>query len=65
VVNIEIKPAPPGSNGAISVDGKEVTISDEKASLTSLGRDELQDDRISRMALLSRYAAEFFLLLQF
>ena len=45
-----------GSDGPVlvRVDGVLVGVSSEKASLTALGRDELQDDRVSRMPLLQR-----------
>lgn len=59
VVDIDIKPAENGSSNSgsmrVVVDGNEVPIANEKASLTSLGRDELLDDKISKMAILSRY----------
>jgi hypothetical protein len=58
VVDIDIKPASvslkPGSM-IVTVDGNEVSVANEKASLTTLGRDELLDDKISKMAVLSRY----------
>jgi hypothetical protein len=58
VVDIDIKPADvksrPGSTN-VKVDGVEVPVANEKASLTTLGRDELLDDKISKMAVLSRY----------
>jgi hypothetical protein len=58
IVNIKIQPAVLGSKRAgkvVVVDGNDVAIVNEKDSLTSLGRDELQDDRISKMAVLSRW----------
>jgi hypothetical protein len=57
IVDIQIKPAPAGlkrDNTAILFDGVGVTVVNEKESLTSLGRDELQDDKVSKMATLSR-----------
>jgi len=42
----------------VKVDGAEVPVANEKASLTTLGRDELLDDKISKMAVLSRTAGE-------
>lgn len=57
IVDISIKPVDAGLNpGTMSVcfDGNEVPIANEKASLTTLGRDELLDDKISKMAVLSR-----------
>lgn len=39
----------------VRVDGKDVAVIGEKESLTYLGRDELLDDRVSKMAVLSRY----------
>lgn len=58
IIDIDIKPAEAGSSlGTMSVriDGNEIAVANEKASLTTLGRDELLDDRISKMAVLSRY----------
>jgi hypothetical protein len=53
VVEVEVRPG--GKNGAIVVvDGKDVAVVNEKEALTSLGREELLDDRISRMGVLSR-----------
>ena len=37
------------------VNGKEVMVLGEKESLTSLGRDELLDDRVGKMGVLSRW----------
>jgi hypothetical protein len=58
VIGIDIKPtgtsSKPGSM-IVTVDGNEVSVANEKASLTTLGRDELLDDKISKMAVLSRY----------
>ena len=57
IVDIEIQPASAGAKRdgkAVVIDGTEVEVVNEKDSLTSLGRDELQDDRISKMAVLSR-----------
>jgi hypothetical protein len=51
IVELEIRP---GSKESVSVDGERVVVLNEKESLTSLGRDELLDDRISRTAVLSR-----------
>jgi hypothetical protein len=61
VVDIEIKPSS-GGNGtskksqgmSVLVNGKEVIVLGEKESLTSLGRDELLDDRMGKMGVLSR-----------
>jgi hypothetical protein len=46
--------------GTMSVrfDGDEVPVANEKTSLTTLGRDELLDDKISKMAVLSRTAGD-------
>jgi hypothetical protein len=38
----------------VRVDGRDVPVTNEKGSLTSLGQDELLDDRISKMTVLSR-----------
>jgi hypothetical protein len=57
VVDVEIKPAASDNKSGkrlVTVDGIEATVVNEKESLTSLGRDELQEDRISKMAVLSR-----------
>lgn len=40
----------------VKVGGTNVGIASEKESLTALGRDELQDDRVSRMPVLQRSA---------
>ena len=42
--------------------GKEVGVVGEKESLTNLGREELLDDRVARMGILSRCVASFFTL---
>ncbi|KAJ7928990.1 hypothetical protein B0H13DRAFT_2542848 [Mycena leptocephala] len=45
VVEVEVRPG--GKNGAtVVVDGKDVAVVKEKEALTSLGREELLDDRI-------------------
>jgi hypothetical protein len=60
VVQIEVKPLGigegKGKQGSVKVDGKEVEVIGEKESLTSLGREELLHDRISKMGVLSRFA---------
>lgn len=44
-----------GKDGVtVTVEGNVVKVEGEKESLTSLGREELQDDRVSRMAVLTR-----------
>ena len=43
----------------VLVNGKKVDVVSEKVSLTSLGREELLDDRVSKMGLLSRYVRYF------
>lgn len=66
IVQVEVRPGN-GTNSASSkgssqrgmgmitmVDGKEVVVSNDKESLTTLGREELLDDRINNMAILSR-----------
>ncbi|KAF9224120.1 hypothetical protein BS17DRAFT_780500 [Gyrodon lividus] len=45
-----------GGGVMVKVDGMVVGVSGEKESLTALGRDELQDDRVSRMLVLHRSA---------
>ncbi|KAL4062502.1 hypothetical protein V8B97DRAFT_1955248 [Scleroderma yunnanense] len=42
----------------VAVDGTSIVVAGEKESLTMLGRDELQDDRVSRMAVLQRSGEE-------
>lgn len=39
----------------VIINGTEVVVLTEKESLTNLGREELQDDRVSKMAVLSRW----------
>ena len=39
---------------SVLINGKEVVVVGEKESLTSLGREELLDDRVGRMGVLSR-----------
>jgi hypothetical protein len=59
LVNIEVRPLNiddgKGKQGSVRVDGKEVEVLGEKESLTSLGREELLDDRVSKMGVLSRF----------
>ncbi|KAF8972730.1 hypothetical protein BDZ97DRAFT_1782409 [Flammula alnicola] len=43
-----------GSKDGVWINGKEVPVIGEKESLTSLGREELLDDRTARMGVLSR-----------
>ncbi|KAJ7460736.1 hypothetical protein FB451DRAFT_1270154 [Mycena latifolia] len=53
VVEVEVRPG--GKKGAVVVvDGKDVPVVNEKEALTTLGRDELLDDRILKMGVLSR-----------
>ncbi|KAJ7089769.1 hypothetical protein B0H15DRAFT_1022009 [Mycena belliarum] len=53
VVEVEVRPG--GKKGAVVVvDGKDVAVVNEKEALTTLGRDELLDDRIMKMGVLSR-----------
>ncbi|KAG6811308.1 hypothetical protein H0H92_008065 [Tricholoma furcatifolium] len=42
----------------VRVDGKEVVVLGEKESLTALGREELLDDRVAKMDVLSRIPSE-------
>jgi hypothetical protein len=51
VVRVEVKPT---DRVGVWVEGNEVRVLGEKESLTGLGREELVDDRMGRMALLSR-----------
>ncbi|KAL0954042.1 hypothetical protein HGRIS_005195 [Hohenbuehelia grisea] len=43
----------------VEVDGALIPVMDEKESLTTLGRDELLDDRIGKMSVLVRVPADF------
>ncbi|KAF7289440.1 hypothetical protein HMN09_01337800 [Mycena chlorophos] len=52
VVQLEVRPG--AKSGTVLVDGREVPVVNEKEALTSLGRDELLDDRILKMGVLSR-----------
>ena len=64
VVRVDIRPlgensgfnrtAVNGGDVTTRVDGIVVGVASEKESLTALGRDELQDDRVSRMLFLQR-----------
>ena len=66
VIEVEIRPATQlvaagsgkgtkGDDTTVTIDGVVVKVEGEKESLTSLGREELQDDRVAWMAVLSRY----------
>ena len=57
LVHIDIKPAEGSADMRVVVDGHNIPIAIEKTSLTSLGRDELLDDKISKISVLSRYVA--------
>ena len=59
IVRVEIRPIGGGKKTGkdgmvVVVDGTSIVVAGEKESLTMLGRDELQDDRVSRMAVLQR-----------
>jgi len=64
VIEVEIRPATQslavgsgktkGGGATVTIDGVIVEVEGEKESLTSLGREELQDDRVAWMAVLSR-----------
>jgi len=65
VIEVEIHPATPspvvggvkktrGGGATVVIDGVIVDVEGEKESLTSVGREELQDDRVAWMAVLSR-----------
>jgi len=63
VIEVEIRPAAQtvaigkktkGGGATVNIDGIIVEVEGEKESLTSLGREELQDDRVAWMAVLSR-----------
>jgi hypothetical protein len=60
VIEVEIQPttqplASGGGGATVMIDGAAVVVEGEKESLTSIGREELQDDRVAWMAVLSRY----------
>ena len=65
VIEVEIQPATPspavgggekarGGGATVMIDGVVVEVEGEKESLTSVGREELQDDRVAWLAVLSR-----------
>jgi len=65
VIEVEIQPTTPslavgggekarGGGATVMIDGVVVEVEGEKESLTSVGREELQDDRVAWMAVLSR-----------
>ena len=65
VIEVEIQPATPslaigggkkarGGGATVMIDGIVVEVEGEKESLTSVGREELQDDRVAWLAVLSR-----------
>jgi hypothetical protein len=65
VIEVEIQPATQslavgggkkarGGGATVVIDGVAVDVEGEKESLTSVGREELQDDRVAWMAVLSR-----------
>ena len=56
IVDVEVRPLDSGERkqGRVRVDGREVEVVGEKESLTNLGREELLDDRVSKMGVLSR-----------
>ncbi|KAJ7626295.1 hypothetical protein DFH06DRAFT_1058338 [Mycena polygramma] len=57
VVEVEVRPG--GKKGAVVVvDGTDVAVVNEKEALTTLGREELLDDRILKMGVLSRSLSE-------
>jgi len=63
IIDVEIRPAIKGvvakrSKASVTVDGNVARVESEKESLTSLGREELQDDRVARMTVLTRLSDE-------
>ena len=54
VVDVEIVPANRGSSSSITAEGKRIEVVGEKEALTSLGREELLDNRASRSDVLVR-----------
>ncbi|KAG6852904.1 hypothetical protein C0991_008273 [Blastosporella zonata] len=57
-VGVGVKGKEKGKLVMVRVDGKEVDVKGEKESLTSLGREELLDDRVAKMGVLSRIPSE-------
>ncbi|PBK99948.1 hypothetical protein ARMGADRAFT_1051766 [Armillaria gallica] len=61
IVDVEVRPLEAGKKGVtVLANDSETTVVvvGEKESLTTLGRDELSDDRVSKMGLLSRSTSE-------
>ncbi|CAK5267355.1 unnamed protein product [Mycena citricolor] len=58
IVQMEVRPGGKRGSVLVDVDGKEIAVVNEKEALTSLGREELLDDRIPRMSVLSRVSNE-------
>ncbi|KAJ6485778.1 hypothetical protein C8R45DRAFT_997848 [Mycena sanguinolenta] len=54
VVETEVRPGGKKGSAVVVVDGNDIAVVNEKEALTTLGRDELLDDRISKMGVLSR-----------
>ncbi|KAM6497337.1 hypothetical protein JOM56_007810 [Amanita muscaria] len=52
VVEIEVRPNKPKS-AFVRINGEEVSVENEKESLTSLGREELMNDRLVKMPVLT------------
>jgi hypothetical protein len=64
IVDVEIRPRKDGKGKKggvvrVRVDGKDVPVVGEKESLTTLGREELLDDKVSKMGVLSRWVLLF------
>ncbi|KAF9465532.1 hypothetical protein BDZ94DRAFT_1281371 [Collybia nuda] len=63
IVDVEVRPRKDGKGKKggvirVRVDGKDVPVVGEKESLTALGREELLDDKVSKMGVLSRTPSE-------
>ncbi|KAA1470286.1 hypothetical protein DENSPDRAFT_797515 [Dentipellis sp. KUC8613] len=63
VLDVEVRPAGKilatrKSKSAVTIDGNAVKVESEKESLTSLGRDELQEDRVAWMTTLTRLSSD-------
>ncbi|KAK0466749.1 uncharacterized protein EV420DRAFT_1505146 [Desarmillaria tabescens] len=61
IVDVEVRPLAAGKKGVIVLANDSeatVVVVGEKESLTTLGRDELSDDRVSKMGQLSRSTSE-------
>ncbi|KAJ7493327.1 hypothetical protein B0H11DRAFT_2005919 [Mycena galericulata] len=58
VVEVEVRPGGKKGGAVVVIDGKDVAVVNEKEALTTLGREELLDDRMLKMGVLSRVPNE-------